>query len=54
MGSRAHDLDLARPLAVDGVRLAAGAESKLDRALIIAFALAEMLVEGGERVGIPA
>src|SRR6187397_906153 len=28
-------------------------ETKLDRALVIAFALAEVLVEGGERVGIP-
>src|SRR6186997_942358 len=28
-------------------------ETKFDRALIIAFALAEILVEGGERVGIP-
>ena len=28
--------------------------SKLDRALVVAFALAEVLVEGGERVGIPA
>src|SRR3954451_3977611 len=28
-------------------------ETKLDRALIVAFALAEVLVEGGERVGIP-
>jgi uncharacterized protein (DUF58 family) len=28
-------------------------ESKFDRALIITFALAEILVEGGERVGIP-
>ena len=28
-------------------------ETKLDRALIIAFALAEIMVEGGERVGIP-
>jgi len=27
--------------------------TKLDRALVIAFALAEVLVEGGERVGIP-
>jgi uncharacterized protein (DUF58 family) len=27
--------------------------SKLDRALVIAFALAEVLVQGGERVGIP-
>src|SRR6266852_3016310 len=28
-------------------------ESKLDRALVVAFALAEVLVEGGERVGVP-
>ena len=28
-------------------------ESKLDRALVIAFALAEILVEAGERVGLP-
>jgi uncharacterized protein (DUF58 family) len=28
-------------------------ETKLDRALVIGFALAEVLVEGGERVGIP-
>jgi uncharacterized protein (DUF58 family) len=28
-------------------------ETKLDRTLVIAFALAEILVEGGERVGIP-
>jgi uncharacterized protein (DUF58 family) len=34
----------ASPLVVD---------SKLDRALVTAFALAEVLVEGGERVGIP-
>jgi uncharacterized protein (DUF58 family) len=27
--------------------------SKLDRALVVAFALAEILVEGGERIGIP-
>lgn len=27
--------------------------SKLDRALVVAFALAEVLVQGGERVGIP-
>jgi uncharacterized protein (DUF58 family) len=30
-----------------------GTESKLDRALVIAFALAEILVQGGERVGVP-
>src|SRR5437667_672658 len=28
-------------------------DSKLERSLIVAFALAELLVEGGERVGIP-
>src|SRR5438105_2548146 len=28
-------------------------ESKLDRTLVIAFALAEVLVQGGERVGVP-
>src|SRR5690242_9306355 len=28
-------------------------ETKLDRALIVAFALAHVMVEGGERVGIP-
>jgi uncharacterized protein (DUF58 family) len=28
-------------------------EAKLDRALVVAFALAEVLVEGGERVGVP-
>src|SRR3982750_2722896 len=28
-------------------------ETKLDRALVIAFAPAEVLVEGGERVGLP-
>src|SRR5213082_729637 len=28
-------------------------DTKLERALVIAFALAEVLIEGGERVGIP-
>jgi len=28
-------------------------ETKLDRALVLAFALAELLIEGGERVGMP-
>ena len=28
-------------------------ESKLDRTLVVSFALAEVLVEGGERIGIP-
>ena len=32
---------------------ALASETKLDRALVVAFALAEVLVEGGERVGIP-
>lgn len=31
----------------------AARDSKLERTLVIAFALAELLVEGGERVGIP-
>ncbi|HEY6833752.1 MAG TPA: DUF58 domain-containing protein [Pseudolabrys sp.] len=30
-----------------------GTESKLDRALVVTFALAEVLVQGGERVGVP-
>ena len=53
MGGRAHDLDLARPFALDGVRVARCTESKLERALVVAFALAEVLVQGGERVGMP-
>jgi uncharacterized protein (DUF58 family) len=32
---------------------ALAAESKLDRSLVVAFALAEVLVQGGERVGVP-
>jgi uncharacterized protein (DUF58 family) len=28
-------------------------DTKLDRALVVAFALAEVLVEGGERIGVP-
>src|SRR5207344_2638540 len=32
---------------------ALSSDSKLERALVIAFALAEVLVQGGERVGIP-
>jgi uncharacterized protein (DUF58 family) len=31
----------------------AARDSKLERALIVAFALAELLVDGGERVGVP-
>ncbi len=50
----AHGLDLARPFAVDGVCLAAGARTASSIARwSFAFALAEILVEGGERVGIP-
>jgi len=30
-----------------------GLETKLERAIVVAFALAEVLIEGGERVGIP-
>ena len=33
---------------------ALSSDSKLERALVIAFALAEVLVQGGERVGIPS
>src|SRR5262245_33116376 len=32
---------------------ALAAESKLERVMVIAFALAEVLVQGGERVGVP-
>jgi uncharacterized protein (DUF58 family) len=39
------------PSMVFASRLAS--ETKRDRALVVAFALAEVLVEGGERVGIP-
>ena len=55
MGSRAHGVDLARSLARRWhfasplVR-----DTKLYRALVVALALAEVLVEGGERMGIPA
>src|SRR5690242_12998473 len=36
------------------MEFAQGSEwSKLDRALVVSFALAEVLVQGGERVGIP-
>ena len=37
-------MDFARDLA---------RETKRDRALVLTFALAELLVDGGERVGIP-
>jgi uncharacterized protein (DUF58 family) len=35
-------------------RSVAAKDSKIERALVIAFALAEILVQGGERAGIPA
>ena len=54
VGSRAHGVDLAGPLALHGVRLRRSPpDTKLDRTLVVAFALAEVLVEGGERIGIP-
>ena len=53
MGGLAHGVDLARPLAVHDFHFCSGERSKLERALIIAFALAEVLVQGGERVGVP-
>ncbi len=44
----------AGPLALDGVHARTLAqESKLDRTLVVAFALAEVLVQAGERVGMP-
>ena len=42
------DRSASMAFASKGVR-----DSKLERALIVTFALAELLVEGGERVGIP-
>ncbi len=42
------DRSLSMAFASKGVR-----DSKLERALIVTFALAELLVDGGERVGIP-
>ena len=54
MGGRAHGLDLARPLAVDGVPSRLARESKLDRALVIALALAEVLVEAASASACPA
>src|ERR1700753_3918333 len=41
---RSASMSFRSPLALDG---------KLERTLVIAFALAEVLIEGGERVGIP-
>jgi hypothetical protein len=44
---------VARPLALHVVPFADGAGSKLDHALVIAFALAEILVQASERIGVP-
>lgn len=41
---RSPSMSFASPLAT---------ASKLDRALVVAFAMAEVLIEGGERVGVP-
>ena len=53
MGGGAYGVAVARPLAVDGVRFQQARVSKRERGLIVTFALAELLVAGGERVGIP-
>ncbi len=54
MGSSAYDLDLARRIAVHAVQLLGqNRPPKRDRALVLAFALGDLLVRGGERVGIP-
>ena len=54
MGGRAHGVDLAGPLALDGCSSRSWRrKSKLDRTLVVAFALAEVLVHAGERVGVP-
>ena len=54
MGSLAHGLDLARPFAVDGFRLRAGRPTASSTARWWwPSRLAEVLVQGGERVGIP-
>ena len=46
-------MDLAGPLTVDDFTSPLSNDSKLERALVVAFALAEVLVQGGERVGVP-
>ena len=54
MGGRAHGLDLARSLAVHGVQIDAGPGTPSSSVrLVVAFALAEILVQAGERVGVP-
>ena len=52
MGGLAHHLDLVRPLAVDGLCLVARAVPKVDRAAVLALALADLAVRGGERAGL--
>ena len=54
MGSRTHGLDLARSLALDGVRFAAGrATPSFTARSSWPWRSPKFLVEGGERVGIP-
>ena len=54
MGGGAYHLALARPLAVDGVPLRTRpATASSNARSILTFALAEVLVDGGERVGVP-
>ena len=54
MGGGAYGVAVAGPLALDGVHLVRlRKDSKLDRCLVVAFALAEVLVQAGERVGMP-
>ena len=53
MGGRAYRLAVAGPLASMAFASKAARDSKLERALIVTFALAELLVAGGERVGVP-
>ena len=54
MGGLADGLAVGRPVAVHGFPLAAlRRRRKLDRAVILMLALAEMLGRGGERVGMP-
>ena len=53
MGGRPYGLALAGPFALDGVCVQTGPRQQTGTRLIVTFALAELLVAGGERVGIP-
>ena len=54
MGSRAHRLDLGGPLAVDALQVGRWPRNPSSTARwCVAFALAEVLVQAGERVGMP-